>query len=340
MFDSLSLNILVFVLAAIVIAVVGVIMTKIADKLAAKTGLGEAIVGAIFLGGSTSLPGIITSVSTAAGNHPQLAISNALGGIAAQTAFLGLADIVYSQANLEYAAASATILSQGTLLITFLVLPLMAIATPAITLWQIHPVSFILPIAYVFGLRLLSSTKEKPMWLPKKTSETVSKEEEPEVNQVSLTSLGIRFAMCAVAVGVAGYVVAESGVAIVESTSVSESIVGGLFTAVSTSLPELVTSIAAVQQGALTLAVGGILGGNSFDVLFMAFAYFAYRKGSIYHALTQSQSFIIALTILMTSILLLGLIRREKYGIGNIGFESFLILVLYLGGFLLLFFVF
>lgn len=340
MFDSLSLNILVFVLAAIVIAVVGVIMTKIADKLAAKTGLGEAIVGAIFLGGSTSLPGIITSVSTAAGNHPQLAISNALGGIAAQTAFLGLADIVYSQANLEYAAASATILSQGTLLITFLVLPLMAIATPAITLWQIHPVSFILPIAYVFGLRLLSSTKEKPMWLPKKTSETVSKEEEPEVNQVSLTSLGIRFAMCAVAVGVAGYVVAESGVAIVESTSVSESIVGGLFTAVSTSLPELVTSIAAVQQGALTLAVGGILGGNSFDVLFMAFADFAYRKGSIYHALTQSQSFIIALTILMTSILLLGLIRREKYGIGNIGFESFLILVLYLGGFLLLFFVF
>ncbi len=30
-------------------------------------------------------------------------------------------------------------------------------------------------------------------------------------------------------------------------------------------------------------------------------------------------------------LLLLGLLRREKYGVANIGFESFLILVLYFG---------
>lgn len=340
MFESLSLNIGAFVIAAIVIGFVGVKMTKIADDLAAKTGLGEAIVGAILLGGSTSLPGIITSVTTAADGHAELAISNALGGIAAQTAFLGLADIVYTKANLEYAAASATNLSQGTLLLAFLVLPLMAIATPEVTLWQIHPVSFILPIAYILGLRLVSSAKENPMWLPKKIPETLDKAEEKTENDSSLTSLGIRFALCGLIVGMAGYVVAESSIAIVETTNVSESVFGSLFTAVSTSLPELVTSIAAVKQGALTLAVGGIIGGNSFDVLFMAFADVAYRQGSIYHALTQSQSFIIALTILMTTILLLGLLRREKHGIGNIGFESFLILLLYLGGFLLLFFAF
>jgi cation:H+ antiporter len=38
-----------------------------------------------------------------------------------------------------------------------------------------------------------------------------------------------------------------------------------------------------------------------------------------------------ALTILMTGILLMGLVRREKHGIANIGFESFFILVLYIG---------
>ena len=52
-------------------------MTKVADRLADKTGLGEAVVGALFLGGSTSLPGIVTSVTTAAGGHAELAISNA-----------------------------------------------------------------------------------------------------------------------------------------------------------------------------------------------------------------------------------------------------------------------
>jgi cation:H+ antiporter len=99
-----------------------------------------------------------------------------------------------------------------------------------------------------------------------------------------------------------------------------------------------VTSVAAVRRGALTLAVSGIIGGNCFDVLFVAFSDFAYRPGSIYHAITTRQIFIIALTMLLTGILLLGLLRREQHGIGNIGFESFLILMLYLGGFLLLFY--
>ena len=341
MFDSLTISIGTFSVAAFVIAIVGTKMTKIADRLADRTGLGEAFVGAVLLGGSTSLPGIVTSVTSAAGGHAELAISNALGGIAAQTAFLGLADIVYPQANLEHAAASAANLSQGTLLITLLALPLMAIATPQVTLWNIHPVSFIIPIAYLFGLHLISSARETPMWSPTKTKETRLDEEElDEKDKSSLTSLWLRFGFYALTIGVAGYVVARSGVAIAEQTGISESVVGGLFTAVSTSLPELVTSIAAVKQGALTLAVGDIIGGNSFDVLFIAFADLAYRQGSVYHALTQSQSFIIALTILMTGILLLGLLRREKHGIGNIGFESFLILILYIGGFSLLFFAF
>ncbi len=40
----------------------------------------------------------------------------------------------------------------------------------------------------------------------------------------------------------------------------------------------------------------------------------------------------------MTGILLLGLLRREKYGVGNIGFESLSILILYLGGVVVSFF--
>ncbi|MGD1912290.1 MAG: hypothetical protein ACFB2X_15965 [Rivularia sp. (in: cyanobacteria)] len=34
----------------------------------------------------------------------------------------------------------------------------------------------------------------------------------------------------------------------------------------------------------------------------------------------------------MTGILLLGILQREKYGFANIGFESVLILLLYIGG--------
>jgi cation:H+ antiporter len=339
MVNSLAINIGVFLIAAGMVAFFGIRITKIADRLADKTGLGEALVGALFLGSITSLPGIITSVSAAANGHPELSISNALGGIAAQTAFLAIADIAYSSANLEHAAASAANLSQGTLLITLLALPLLAASAPAVDIGGIHPVSFVLPIAYIFGLRLVSKAKETPMWAPRKTSETyIEESSETATTNSSLRSLWSKLAVYAVIIGTSGYVIARTGAAIAAQSGLSESFVGALFTAVSTSLPELVTSIAAVQRGALALAVGGIIGGNSFDVLFVAFADVAYRPGSIYHALTSSQSFIIALTILMTGTLLLGLLRREKHGVGNIGFESFLILVLYLGGVALLFF--
>nr|WP_293059967.1 MULTISPECIES: hypothetical protein [unclassified Okeania] len=41
------------------------------------------------------------------------------------------------------------------------------------------------------------------------------------------------------------------------------------------------------------MAVSDIIGGNTFDVLFIAFSDFAYRRGSIYNGLTNSQSFFI-----------------------------------------------
>lgn len=338
-FDSLTLSISVFLIAAAVIAVVGTMMASTADRLADETGLGEALMGALFLGGSTSLAGIVTSVTAAAGGHAELAISSALGGIAAQTAFLSIADLAYGKANLTHAAASVPNLMQATLLVALLAIPLMAMSGPDISVFGIHPASFLIPTVYIFGLRLAAEAQTTPMWWPRRTAETQVDEPEAEKSGgTNLTVLWLRFGLLAALLAGAGYFVAEAGISISMHSGLSETMVGGLFTALSTALPELVTTIAAVRRGALTLAVSGVIGGNSFDVMLVAFSDFAYRQGSIYHALAQPQIFAIALTILMTGILVLGLLRREMHGIGNISFESFLILLLYLSGFSLLFF--
>jgi cation:H+ antiporter len=92
-----------------------------------------------------------------------------------------------------------------------------------------------------------------------------------------------------------------------------------------------VTTLAAIRFGALTLAVGNILGTNCFNVMVIAAADVTYRGGSIYHAVTGQQLVWSAIAILLTGILLLGLLRRERYGIARMGFESFLVLVVYVG---------
>lgn len=66
----------------------------------------------------------------------------------------------------------------------------------------------------------------------------------------------------------AGAAVAHTSGNIADDTGINETLAGALLSGVVTSLPELVTTVAAVRQGALTLAVGDIVGGNFFDVLF------------------------------------------------------------------------
>jgi cation:H+ antiporter len=333
----LSISVPLFVSAAAIIGVCGVMLTVRAERLAWETGLGQAIVGAVFLGAMTSLSGLVTSLTAAFEGHPELSVSNAIGGIAVQTAFLAIADMFYRAGNLEHAAASETNMVQAAVLASLLGIALLAGLTPNVTLLGVHPMSVVLTGSYVFGLRLMVGAHREPMWHPRLTDDTQSEtQEQGGSDKGASVRLWAEFLVLAAIVGIAGWVIARSGLSLSTSTGLSEGLVGTLFTAVTTSLPEGVVAIAAVRRGAVTLAVGDILGGNSFDVLFLSLSDVMFRGGSIYHAVTSTQSFWLALSLLMTTILLLGLLRREKGGIANIGFESVLVLILYLGGIVLL----
>jgi cation:H+ antiporter len=316
-----------------VIGVAGVRLTRTAEVLARVTGLGELLTGALLIGFVTSLSGLVTSVTAAMDGHASLAVSNALGGIAAQTMFLAVADMLYPHANLEHAAASESNLLQGALLMVLLAMPLLALGLPGLSIGPVHPVSLLLVATYLFGLRLVAGARQRPMWLPRRTSATrledraAAAEAPPE-----LRALWLSFAVLALAVAGAGWAIARSAVVLSAAAGIGESVVGGVLTAVTTSLPELVVAVAAVRRGALALALGDILGGNAFDVLFLAASDFVYPGGSVYGFLNSGDIFWLALSLLMVGTLLLGLLRRERHGVANIGFESSIVLLLYFGG--------
>lgn len=336
---QLYLIILTFLAAAIVIGFFGVRMTHAARELASITSMGEALMGAVFIGASTSLSGIITSVTTASYGFAELSVSNALGGIAAQTLFLAIADMFYRKANLEHAAASAENLMMTAFLITLLSILVFAIAIPEMDFYAIHPASPALIIIYLFGIHILARTHKMPMWMPRNTRDT--RHEESRIrfrHRAGLGKLWLQFSVCAAMVAVAGWILAQTGMIISEQTGLSQGITGGVFTAISTSLPELVIAVSAVRLKALTLAVGDIIGGNAFDTLFIAVSDFAYRDGSIYAAISVTELTWLAITLLMSGILMMGLLHRERHGPGNIGWESVLLIVVYLLGLLALLF--
>jgi cation:H+ antiporter len=333
----LGLSLALFAAAALLILVFGILMTRVAALLAERTGLGEAVMGALFLGASTSLPEIATSVTAAVGGHADLAVSNAVGSVAGQTAFLALADIAHRQANLEHAAASAENLMLAAFLLVMLSVPLLGMALPEAAVWGIHPASLLMLAAYVQGMRMVSHAHARPMWLPRRTRETRTAAAGAQAGRGSgLGRLWLRFGLAAAMTALGGWLLALSAVPMSVHTGLSETLVGGMLTGLTGSLPELVTALTAVRMGALTLAVGDILGGNAFDALIVAFSDWTYPGGSVFAAVSGHQTFLLALSVLLTAVLLMGLVYREKHGIGNIGLESFLVLVLYLGGLALL----
>ncbi|WP_404369065.1 sodium:calcium antiporter [Marinobacter sp.] len=333
---SLLDSIAVFAGCALAIALLGTRITGVVDQLADRTGIGEAVAGAVLLGASTSLSGSVLSVTAAWKGNPELAVSNALGGIAVQTLFLVVADLVYRRANLEHAAASAPNMLQNALLIALLGLIMLAPLLPDVTLWGVHPVTPILLMSYVYGIHLVRGARSYPMWRPSRTAETREDTPEDLSTVPALPRLCVEFVLLMLGLGMAGWLLEPAANNIAIKTGLSQTAVGVLLTAVSTSIPELVTSIAAVRRGALTLAVGGIIGGNAFDTLFTAASDIAYRPGSIYHAMADDARLWVALTLIMSAILMIGLLRREEKGPAGIGFESVAIVVLYFTGVTLL----
>ncbi|MDH3347909.1 MAG: hypothetical protein OEM02_07400 [Desulfobulbaceae bacterium] len=329
---SLAYIVANFAAVAAIIGLFGVKMTKTARELAHSSGLGEALVGALFIGASTSLSGITMSVSAAAAGYAQMAVSNGLGGIAAQTAFLALADIAYRRANLEHAAASAENLFMAAFVLTLLGIHALALSVPSVSFFAVHPATVVLIISYIFGVHLLARTHDTPMWLPKRTIDTSREPTNPSPKRRHLRKIWLQFTVYAIIVAVAGWFLAQLAVPLVDKTGLSHGVVGGVFTAVSTSIPELVVAITAVRMGALNLAVGDIIGGNAFDTLFVAASDIAYREGPIYAAISSAEQFWLSNSIVMTGVLLMGLIYRQRHGPGNIGLESVILLALYFGG--------
>ena len=328
MFSSLIPSTIAFGFAALAIVIAGSRLARQADTLADRTGLGEALFGVLLLAGVTSLPDFAATLSAAVDARPDLAMSNVMGSMAVNLAFLGVADIVYRKANLEHAAASPVNLMLAGLLIVLLTLPLLAIFTPTFAQWRVHPITPVIVAAYLFGLHLVHRTRARPMWFPRLTRQTVS-DQPAKHHHGRSTTVWLGFIGMAVVTGMAGWILMEAAKGIADQTGLSETLVGGLLTALATSTPELVTTIAAIRIGAPTLAVSNIFGTNCFNMLVVAAADAGYAHGSIYHDMAPVQMMWGLVSILMTAILLLGLVQRETYGIGRIGFESALILGVY-----------
>lgn len=148
--------------------------------------------------------------------------------------------------------------------------------------------------------------------------------------------LGVQFTASAFAVIVAGIFLTRCADAIADQTKLGKALVGGIFLAAATSLPELLINISAIVEGMPNLAAGDLMGASLFNLLILAIADLIHRspksmfsKAGGAHALAASMS--INLSAIATMAIVLGP-RLNRFAIGPFGAGSLALVVAYVLG--------
>jgi cation:H+ antiporter len=333
-FTALSMwaNLGFFAAGAVCVWIAGTKLANYVDRIGALTGLGQAFLGVALLGVATSLPEIATTVTGSIIGNASLVMGNLFGGIAMQVALLAVVDAVVVRGALTYAAPKPVLLFQGVMLLMLLSITLVgaAISDP-IGLFGVGLTSVVVMGVYLFTVHATSNPKYLPRW---RATDVADTEREPskttqEAPAWSGAKLYTRCALTATTILIAGWVLASTGDALAQQTGLGATFVGVVFVAISTSLPELSTTLTAARAGNYEMAISNILGTNCLSVALLLPADMAFRGGPILATTDRATLLAIAMGMVVTSVHLLGLLERRNRTVAGVGIDSIAIFILY-----------
>lgn len=323
-----------FVLCFTVILLAGTKLAKYGDAIAEKTGLGRMWIGLVLLAAITTMPELVTSVSSVALVHSaDLALGTLLGSCCFNLSLLALLDILHRRTPVLSEASRGHVITAGwgALLIAIAGASMIAGGRlSSLAFGRVGIPSIVVVILYLLGMWwMFRQDRSQRLHAASATS--------PRYDKFTGRTVCIRFALAAAAVIVAGILLSHVGNEISETTGWGSTFVGTLFLAAATSAPELVVAITALRMGALDLAVADILGANMLNIAFIVPVDLAQGQGFILSSLSpvsQSGHVIVAsVAVAMSFVVIIGLRFRQRHKLlGVLSWYAPVLIALYVFG--------
>ncbi|MCU0500484.1 MAG: sodium:calcium antiporter [Anaerolineae bacterium] len=313
-----------FIASSIVLVVAATKLAEYGDVIAVRTRLGGLFVGTLLLAGATSLPELLTTISSVNQGAPNLAAGNLLGSCMFNMLILALLDLVNRKARILRQVALRHALSAGLaiLLLGMTAFFLMANIDPTIGWVGID--SLLLVVTYIVGVRLIQSNNLAGSGAPEAAGEF---EGVPSLRRGLIGFAGA----AAVLVAVTPLLV-RSSKEIAELTGLGTGFVGTTLLAMVTSLPELVTTIAAVRLGAFDMAVGNLFGSNAFNIFALGLTDLFFLPGRFLGAIDPAFALVALLGLLLTSLGQMGNLARVERRFLFFETDALIIIVVYFAG--------
>lgn len=306
-----------FVLCLAIILLAGTRLAKYGDAIAEKTGLGRVWIGAVLIAVVTTMPEMVTSVSSVAlVRSPDMALGTLLGSCCFNILILAVLDIFHRRTPVLSEASPRHVMTAGWGLMLIGVAAAGMIAatrywSPVLGWLGVPSVAIL--VLYLLGMWLIFRSE--------RSHQSHSREAATSVYEwVTSRAVGIRFALAAGAVIAAGIWLSFIGDEISATTGLGGTFVGTLFLAMTTSAPELVVVITALRMGAVDLAVGDVLGANMLNMAFIAAIDVANGEGSVLSVVSGGHLVIAFVAMAMTLLVMTGLRfrqRRKAFGVAS-----------------------
>jgi cation:H+ antiporter len=267
--------------------------------------------GAILLAGVTSLPELVSGITAVSLlNAPNLAIGGIIGSNLFNLVLIAVMDLAYQPGSILSQAQEGHILSGGLgiLLMGLAVIsPLIGPLFNGSGVMGISFISFGLVIAYMVGARLLARFQGK------RVVEVLEQEAvQRHYDQISHRRTYVTFAVAGLVVVVAGVWLGSIADRIAAETGLGRSFVGAFFLGVSTFLPEIAASLAAVRMGAIDLAIGNVVGSNLFNITLLAVYDVFDGPQNLWASMSVANALALVIAIMMTAVAIISLIYRAS----------------------------
>lgn len=318
-----------FLISSALIVVAAMQLAKYGDVIAVRTRLGGMFIGVLLLAGATSLPELLTTINSVFQGVPNLAAGNLLGSNMFNMFVLAILDLAHRKERLLRKAALKHALSGSLAVFIIALVVFFIVADIQVSVLWVGMDSLMIIGTYVVAVRLIQSNPLAPE-LPSAEAEIP-----PDVPSLRVGLIGFGLAAAGLAI-LTPYLV-RSSAEIAEITRLGTTFVGTTLVALVTSLPELVTTLAALRLGADDMAIGNLFGSNLFNMFALGLTDLFYIQGRFLSAIDPAFLLVGMLGLLMTGMGLIGNLARLERRVLFVEVDALVLFIVYFAGMWLLY---
>lgn len=323
-----------FIVCTAAIVYSGIRLSRYGDIIAEKSGLGRTWIGVVLMASVTSLPELVTGISSVTyADVPDIAVGDVLGSCVFNMLIISFLDAMHRPTPISSRAHHGHVLSAG---FGILLLSIAAIGlffgNSILPLGWIGPYTLFFVVIYFIAMRLVYFYEKRQIAaFVKEIAIELKYEKVPTKTAV------VNYIINALFIITAAIFLPKIGEGIAETTGLGQTFVGNIFIAVSTSLPEVVVSMAAVKIGAIDLAIGNLFGSNIFNIFILALDDMLFIKGPLLSFASPNHIISALSAIMMAIIAIIGLTYRAEKKKLFLAWDSIAILLVYVINLMLLY---